>query len=129
MKEGFEFDSNRTLELMYRRSLSNELCYCNPSLLFHFPRPNCNFNSQSYVAVPSYSVILFFFVVFFLVAFLPASVMLPPHRLRTLLNQAVELQKEKCPYHNTKLEVGMNSFSLLSDHLCTRYGKNKNPYA
>ena len=54
-------------------------------------------------------------------AFLPASVMLPPHRLRTLLNQAVELQKEKCPYHNTKLEVGMHSFSLLSDHLCSRY--------
>ncbi|KAL9954122.1 hypothetical protein ACROYT_G041620 [Oculina patagonica] len=53
-------------------------------------------------------------------SFLPASVMLPPHRLRTLLNQAVELQKEKCPYHNTKLEVGMNSFSLLSDHLCSR---------
>lgn len=53
-------------------------------------------------------------------SFLPASVMLPPHRLRTLLNQAVELQKEKCPYHNTKLEVGMHSFSLLSDHLCSR---------
>ena len=53
-------------------------------------------------------------------AFLPASVMLPPHRLRTLLNQAVELQKEKCPYHNTKLEVGIHSFSLLSDHLCSR---------
>jgi len=53
-------------------------------------------------------------------AFLPASVMLPPHRLRTLLNQAVELQKEKCPYHNTKLEVGYHSFSLLSDHLCSR---------
>ena len=56
----------------------------------------------------------------FSAAFLPASVMLPPHRLRTLLNQAVELQKEKCPYHNTKLEVGMHSFSLLSDHLCSR---------
>ena len=55
-------------------------------------------------------------------AFLPASVMLPPHRLRTLLNQAVELQKEKCPYHNTKLELGLHSFSLLSDHLCSRYG-------
>ena len=53
-------------------------------------------------------------------AFLPASVMLPPHRLRTLLNQAVELQKEKCPYHNSKLEVGMHSFSLLTDHLCSR---------
>ncbi|RMX57360.1 hypothetical protein pdam_00016009 [Pocillopora damicornis] len=53
-------------------------------------------------------------------SFLPASVMLPPHRLRTLLNQAVELQKEKCPYHNTKLELGLHSFSLLSDHLCSR---------
>lgn len=53
-------------------------------------------------------------------SFLPASVMLPPHRLRTLLNQAIELQKEKCPYHNTKLELGMHSLSLLSDHCCSR---------
>ena len=59
-------------------------------------------------------------VIDFSSAFLPASVMLPPHRLRTLLNQAVELQKEKCPYHNSKLEVGMHSFSLLTDHLCSR---------
>ena len=47
--------------------------------------------------------------------------MLPPHRLRTLLNQAIELQKEKCPYHNTKNEAGMHTFSLLSDHVCSGY--------
>lgn len=52
-------------------------------------------------------------------SFLPASVMLPPHRLRTLLNQAIELQRERCPYHNTKLEVGMHTLSLLSDHICS----------
>ncbi|KXJ24795.1 WD repeat-containing protein 26 [Exaiptasia diaphana] len=53
-------------------------------------------------------------------SFLPASIMLPPHRLHTLLSQAVELQKEKCPFHNTLKEPDLHSFSLLTDHLCTR---------
>ncbi|EDO48557.1 predicted protein [Nematostella vectensis] len=53
-------------------------------------------------------------------SFLPASVMLPPQRLKALLSQAVELQKEKCPFHNTNIDAGMHSFSLLSDHQCTR---------
>ena len=51
--------------------------------------------------------------------------MLPPHRLRTLLNQAIELQRERCPYHNTKLEVGMHTLSLLSDHICSGYDYRK----
>ena len=51
-------------------------------------------------------------------AFLPASVMLPPRRLVTLLNQALEQQREKCPYHNTKQDNGMDS--LIIDHICSK---------
>lgn len=53
-------------------------------------------------------------------AFLPPSVMLPPRRLMTLLSQAVELQKEKCPYHNTKLNNDLEDVSLLLDHACSK---------
>lgn len=57
-------------------------------------------------------------------AYLPPSVMLPPRRLQTLLKQAVELQRERCLYHNTKLdqglESGLDSVSLLLDHTCSR---------
>ncbi|XP_075224042.1 WD repeat-containing protein 26 isoform X2 [Lycorma delicatula] len=52
--------------------------------------------------------------------FLPPSIMLPPRRLHTLLSQAVELQKHRCPYHNTKCEEGLDSISLLVDHHCSR---------
>ncbi|XP_046579884.1 WD repeat-containing protein 26-like isoform X1 [Haliotis rubra] len=53
-------------------------------------------------------------------SFLPPTVMLPPRRLLTLLTQAVELQKEKCPYHNTRLDSGLDAVSLLLDHVCTK---------
>jgi len=53
-------------------------------------------------------------------AFLPPSVMLPPRRLVTLLNQAVDLQKDRCPYHNTKYDNNLESVSLLIDHVCSR---------
>ncbi|GFY53689.1 WD repeat-containing protein 26 [Trichonephila inaurata madagascariensis] len=53
-------------------------------------------------------------------AFLPPSVMLPPRRLQTLLHQAVELQKDRCPYHNLKSESSLESASLLIDHTCTK---------
>lgn len=59
----------------------------------------------------------------FLQAFLPASVMLPPNRLKSLLAQAVERQKDNCPYHNTRDEDSSNdleSVSLLLDHICSR---------
>ncbi|XP_064490084.1 WD repeat-containing protein 26-like isoform X2 [Ornithodoros turicata] len=59
--------------------------------------------------------------------FLPPSVMLPPRRLRALLSQAVELQRDRCPYHNSPppkcrgtgvpLEEG---WCLLTDHVCSR---------
>ncbi|KAG8009724.1 WD repeat-containing protein 26 [Nibea albiflora] len=52
--------------------------------------------------------------------YLPPSVMLPPRRLQTLLKQAVELQRERCLYHNTKLDSGLDSVSLLLDHACSR---------
>ncbi|KAF3691415.1 WD repeat-containing protein 26 [Channa argus] len=52
--------------------------------------------------------------------YLPPSVMLPPRRLQTLLKQAVELQRERCLYHNTKLDTGLDSVSLLLDHTCSR---------
>lgn len=56
--------------------------------------------------------------------YLPPSVMLPPRRLQTLLKQAVELQRERCLYHNTKLDSGLDSgldsVSLLLDHTCSR---------
>jgi len=50
--------------------------------------------------------------------FLPPSIMLPPGRLFTLLTQAREQQKEKCPFHNT--EVDSSAISLLMDHICTK---------
>lgn len=53
-------------------------------------------------------------------AYLPPSVMLPPRRLQTLLKQALELQRERCLYHNTKLDSGLDSVSLLLDHTCNR---------
>ena len=59
--------------------------------------------------------------------FLPPEVMLPPRRLVTLLSQAVELQKEKCPFHNESMEDmsdcspnGLQGVSLLVDHACSQ---------
>ncbi|NWH38563.1 WDR26 protein, partial [Chloropsis hardwickii] len=48
--------------------------------------------------------------------YLPPSVMLPPRRLQNLLRQAVELQRDRCLYHNTKLDSNLDSVSLLIDH-------------
>lgn len=53
-------------------------------------------------------------------AFLPPSVMLPPRRLFTLLHQAVELQKDRCLYHNTGRDERLQDVSLLMDHSCSR---------
>ncbi|XP_051880911.1 WD repeat-containing protein 26 isoform X3 [Pristis pectinata] len=52
--------------------------------------------------------------------YLPPTVMLPPRRLQTLLRQAVELQRDRCLYHNTKLDGNLDSMSLLIDHVCSR---------
>ena len=51
-------------------------------------------------------------------AYLPASVMLPPRRLDLLMNQAVQLQVDKCPFHY--VDKNLSTFSLLTDHICPR---------
>ena len=38
-------------------------------------------------------------------AYLPATIMLPPKRLLTLLNQAAEFQTERCLYHNKSIST------------------------
>lgn len=43
------------------------------------------------------------------------AVMLPEHRLASLLDQVKQTQISKCLYHNTA-----NSPSLYSDHVCDR---------
>ncbi|KAK4313096.1 hypothetical protein Pmani_015522 [Petrolisthes manimaculis] len=54
--------------------------------------------------------------------FLPPSIMLPPHRLETLILQAVEQQRTQCAYHNTSTDTQVlgSSGSLLLDHSCPR---------
>ncbi|CAG0883506.1 unnamed protein product [Darwinula stevensoni] len=54
-------------------------------------------------------------------AFLPPAIMLPPQRLKTLLDQAIEFQCERCLYHNTSASVqSLPSFTLLTDHVCSK---------
>ncbi|CAD5111476.1 DgyrCDS786 [Dimorphilus gyrociliatus] len=50
--------------------------------------------------------------------FLPANVILPPRRLDTLISQAVELQQQRCPYHNSKTTD--TDDCLLVDHQCSQ---------
>ena len=52
--------------------------------------------------------------------FLPPSVMVPGSRLETLLEQSAELQRSRCPFHNTAADTA--DHGLLVDHLCSRYG-------
>ncbi|XP_017490651.1 PREDICTED: WD repeat-containing protein 26-like, partial [Rhagoletis zephyria] len=52
--------------------------------------------------------------------FLPPEIMLPPRRLQTLLNQAIERQKDQCFFHNHNLECSWEDFSLLVDHSCSK---------
>lgn len=52
-------------------------------------------------------------------SYLPASVMLPPKRLHSLLRQAVELQTERCSHHDMAWETSIDNVSLLSDHNCS----------
>lgn len=53
-------------------------------------------------------------------SYLPPSVMLPPSRLHTLLNQALELQTLNCTHHNTAQKIALDNASLLVDHCCAR---------
>ncbi|KAJ3182334.1 hypothetical protein HDU87_008497 [Geranomyces variabilis] len=47
----------------------------------------------------------------------PSTMMIPQRRLNVLLNQAIELQKMNCLYHNVKDE---EPASLYTDHACDR---------
>lgn len=51
-------------------------------------------------------------------SYLPASVMLPPRRLRSLLLQAVEYQTERCACHDMAWKTDLENVSLLVDHNC-----------
>jgi WD repeat-containing protein 26 len=50
------------------------------------------------------------------IEYISPSIMVPEHRLETLLEQATTLQRISCLYHNTNEYI-----SLYSDHVCDRY--------
>lgn len=50
--------------------------------------------------------------------YIPASIMLPPARLSTLLSQAIEFQKEHCLLHNPNFDIVHDYSDLKSDHQC-----------
>ncbi len=52
--------------------------------------------------------------------FLPPNIMLPPRRLETLIMHGLEMQCEKCPYHNLSEKPSIESWPLLKDHICTK---------
>lgn len=53
-------------------------------------------------------------------SYLPASVMLPPQRLKLLLTQAVEMQTDKCACHDMAWKTDIENVSLLVDHNCSQ---------
>ncbi|XP_058124835.1 WD repeat-containing protein 26 homolog [Anopheles ziemanni] len=55
-------------------------------------------------------------------SYLPATVMLPPRRLRSLLAQAVEMQNERCQCHDMAWSTSIENVSLLVDHNCSSDG-------
>lgn len=50
--------------------------------------------------------------------YIPSSLMIPPRRFSTLLDQARLYQRSECIYHNAP--VTSRNFSLYSDHQCDR---------
>ncbi|XP_005177242.1 WD repeat-containing protein 26 homolog [Musca domestica] len=54
--------------------------------------------------------------------YLPPSVMMAPRRLRSLLQQAVELQTQNCMFHDMAWETNLQNVSLLTDHCCATDG-------
>lgn len=48
--------------------------------------------------------------------YIPSETMIPEKRLESLIDQAIELQKMKCLYHN----ASDGHVSLYSDHICDR---------
>mmetsp|Transcript_21858 Transcript_21858/g.85617 ORF Transcript_21858/g.85617 Transcript_21858/m.85617 type:complete len:615 (-) Transcript_21858:2229-4073(-) len=57
--------------------------------------------------------------------YVPAGVMMPEHRLSTLLRQAVLQQERNCPLHNAVTKT----IGLLEDHCCTASKLPKEPRA
>lgn len=55
-------------------------------------------------------------------SYLPATVMLPPRRLRSLLAQSVEMQTERCQCHDMAWSTNIDNVSLLVDHNCSSEG-------
>ncbi len=47
---------------------------------------------------------------------IPSETMIPENRLEGLIDQAIDLQKRKCLYHN----ASEGHVSLYSDHVCDR---------
>ena len=51
--------------------------------------------------------------------YLPPNIMLPPRRLRTLLNQSINFQISKCVLHNCLNDTfSLDTATLLTDHYC-----------
>lgn len=53
-------------------------------------------------------------------SYLPPSIMLPPYRLKALLDQALELQTLRCRHHNSSQAVHLSNATLLVDHCCPK---------
>lgn len=49
---------------------------------------------------------------------LPPSYMLPPRRLQILLDQAVDLQRKQCRFHNSSVDNDPEGVRYLADHCC-----------
>ncbi|CAK5265107.1 unnamed protein product [Mycena citricolor] len=50
--------------------------------------------------------------------FIPASILIPPRRFTTLIDQAIAFQQQRCTYHNTPTII--TGPSLFEDHQCDR---------
>ena len=61
----------------------------------------------------------YFYNHFVLQVYLPPTVMLPPRRLSTLLDQAARHQRDNCVYHNMSTEDSPPD-TYAMDHLCTK---------
>ncbi|KAL8576196.1 hypothetical protein ACOMHN_027851 [Nucella lapillus] len=49
---------------------------------------------------------------------LPRNLMMPPGRLQVLMNQAADLQRQRCHFHSSAEDNDPNSIGLLTDHQC-----------
>lgn len=109
--------------VLLSKYLANTKFPChNGSILTNFMRLThfCSQSTQQNKGKINNQKTTYLLIMWLCTAYLPPSVMLPHRRLQTLLKQAVELQRERCLYHNTKVDTGLDSVSLLLDHACSR---------